>query len=59
MIKLYRITEIIASIFIIILTVKILVLKTTSIVELFAISNLFTIAMGCMILTHITAKEDE
>lgn len=57
--KLYRITDIIASLFIIILTVKILVLKTTSIVELFAISNLFTIAMGCMILTHITAKEDE
>ena len=57
--KLYRITEIIASILIIILTVKILILKTTNLVELFAISNLFTIVMGCMILTHITAKEDE
>ena len=57
--KLYRNTDIIATLFIIILTVKILVLKTTSLVELFAISNLFTIAMGCMILTHITAKEDE
>ena len=57
--NLYRVTEIIASIFIIVLTLKILLLKTTSIIELYAITNLFTIAMGYMILAHITAKEDD